>query len=177
MTAPTPKELRDWAGAPTAQGFVPVRPGTLRAIADKLETVWVEVPGDNLIRLPIQEARLVLWQAMQSAGTVGNPTDDKLVVAKLGEWNIYLTRAAAPAGSREAAMVVLERGADGTPTVWCDPEIADLVGALNAAGIRTVASCSGHGEREGCIALADGRELVIRTPQEVRANANTNDGQ
>lgn len=48
------------------------------------------------------------------------------------------------APSREAQMVVIERGPDGTPTVWCDPEIADLVRALNAGGIRTVASCSGH---------------------------------
>jgi len=63
--------------------------------------------------------------------------------------------------SRESSMVVLEQGPDGTPTVWCDPEIADLVSALNKAGIRTVASCSGHGHRPGNIMLADGRELVI----------------
>ena len=49
---------------------------------------------------------------------------------------------------------------DGKP-VWCDPEIAPLVKALNDAGIRTVASCSGHGRRPGNIALADGRELII----------------
>lgn len=66
-----------------------------------------------------------------------------------------------PAESRESRMVVLERDEDGTPTVWCDPEIADLVSALNKAGIRTVASCSGHGHRPGNIMLADGRELVI----------------
>lgn len=63
--------------------------------------------------------------------------------------------------SRESRMVVVERDADGKPTVWCDPEIVDLVTALNAAGIRTVASCSGHGEKNGNIALADGRELII----------------
>lgn len=66
-----------------------------------------------------------------------------------------------PAESRESRMVVLERDEDGTPTVWCDPEIADLVSALNKAGIRTIASCSGHGHRPGNIMLADGRELVI----------------
>lgn len=66
-----------------------------------------------------------------------------------------------PVESRESRMVVLERDEDGTPTVWCDPEIADLVSALNKAGIRTVASCSGHGHRPGNIVLADGRELVI----------------
>lgn len=63
--------------------------------------------------------------------------------------------------SRESSMVVLERDEHGKPAVWCDPEIADLVSALNEAGIRTVASCSGHGHRPGNIMLADGRELVI----------------
>lgn len=63
--------------------------------------------------------------------------------------------------SRESRMVVLCRKPDGTPSVWCDPEIADLVQALNAGGIPTVASCSGHGESPGNIALADGRELII----------------
>jgi hypothetical protein len=63
--------------------------------------------------------------------------------------------------SRESRMVVIERDADGTPTVWCDPEIVDLVTALNAGGIPTVASCSGHGVILGNIALRDGRELHI----------------
>ncbi len=58
-------------------------------------------------------------------------------------------------------MVVVSRKIDGTPDVWCDPEILDLVRALNAGGIRTVASCSGHGFRPGNIALEDGRELII----------------
>ena len=47
--------------------------------------------------------------------------------------------------------------------VWCDPCIAPLVKALNEGGIATVASCCGHGERNGSICLADGRELLIRT--------------
>ena len=58
-------------------------------------------------------------------------------------------------GSREAAMAPV---ADG---VWCDPEIAPLVKALNKGGVATVASCSGHGHRPGNIILADGRELFI----------------
>lgn len=49
---------------------------------------------------------------------------------------------------------------NGSP-VEVDAEIAQLVRALNVAGLRTVASCSGHGHRPGRIALADGRELVI----------------
>jgi hypothetical protein len=63
--------------------------------------------------------------------------------------------------SREENMVVIARDDTGTPTVWCDPEIADIVSALNAAGIATVASCSGHGHRPGRISLADGRELIL----------------
>lgn len=40
--------------------------------------------------------------------------------------------------------------------------IADIVAALNAANINTVASCCGHGTQDGDIILEDGRELVIR---------------
>ena len=39
--------------------------------------------------------------------------------------------------------------------------IADIVAALNAAGIITVASCCGHGKMPGNIALEDGRELEV----------------
>lgn len=69
-------------------------------------------------------------------------------------------------GSRESRMVTVRRDQDGKPTVWCDPEIVDLVAALNDAGIGTVASCSGHGEKPGNIALADGRELIIASSYE-----------
>jgi hypothetical protein len=62
---------------------------------------------------------------------------------------------------REAQMVVIERDASGKPTVWCDPKIADLIRALNGGGVRTIASCSGHGEKPGWIALKDGRQLAI----------------
>ena len=59
---------------------------------------------------------------------------------------------------------------DDEPCVLCgkmpgnggiDPCIAPLINALNNGGIRTVASCCGHGRRPGNIALTDGRELVI----------------
>jgi hypothetical protein len=49
----------------------------------------------------------------------------------------------------------------GGVVVGVDACIALLVQAINAAGIKTVASCCGHGHRPGTIALADGRELVI----------------
>ncbi|MFC6487304.1 hypothetical protein [Nitratireductor sp. GCM10026969] len=71
---------------------------------------------------------------------------------------------------RERKMVVIERDRSGKPAIWCDPCIAPIVRALNNAGIRTVASCCGHGFRPGTIALADGRELLIaRDWEEARA--------
>ena len=39
--------------------------------------------------------------------------------------------------------------------------IADLIAALNAANIRTVASCCGHGKQPVSIALEDGREITL----------------
>lgn len=46
---------------------------------------------------------------------------------------------------REQKMVVVERDENGKPTVWCDPCLADWVKMLNENGIKTVASCCGHG--------------------------------
>ena len=43
--------------------------------------------------------------------------------------------------------------------------IADIVAALNAANIVTVASCCGHGKMPGNIILKDGRELIVNGPQ------------
>ncbi|WP_269581875.1 hypothetical protein [Roseibium sp. Sym1] len=43
----------------------------------------------------------------------------------------------------------------------CDPCIESIVHALQSSGIKTRASCCGHGFRPGCIALADGREIHI----------------
>ena len=40
--------------------------------------------------------------------------------------------------------------------------IADIVAALNAANIVTVASCCGHGKQDGSIALENGRTLTIK---------------
>lgn len=44
---------------------------------------------------------------------------------------------------------------------YIDQCIANIVAALNAAGIETVASCCGHGKRPGSILLEDGREILI----------------
>ena len=45
-----------------------------------------------------------------------------------------------------------------------------IVAALNAGGIRTVASCCGHGKLKGNIVLEDGRVLIIQpTPETVVA--------
>lgn len=43
--------------------------------------------------------------------------------------------------------------------------IAPLIAALNRGGIATSASCCGHGEGTGWIALGDGRALVIAENQ------------
>ncbi len=43
-----------------------------------------------------------------------------------------------------------------------DSCIADIMDALNAAGIFTANSCCGHGKSDGGILLHDGRELVIK---------------
>lgn len=42
---------------------------------------------------------------------------------------------------------------------WC---IHHLVSALNAAGIRTMSCCCGHGKQDGRIDLEDGRILIIK---------------
>lgn len=78
----------------------------------------------------------------------------------------------APPGTREGHMVVLETDAVGKPTIWCDPEIVDLVRALNEGGLRTIASCSGHGEKPfGIVTLRDGRELLVLPDYETTRKA------
>lgn len=42
--------------------------------------------------------------------------------------------------------------------------VADIVAALNAAGIRTEMSCCGHGTMDGVVELSDGRSLSVRFP-------------
>lgn len=49
----------------------------------------------------------------------------------------------------------------GGRTVDIDYCIADIVAALIASNIPTVASCCGHGKADGSIMLADGREIKI----------------
>lgn len=39
--------------------------------------------------------------------------------------------------------------------------IANIVAALNAANIETLASCCGHGVMPGSVILEDGREVII----------------
>ena len=39
--------------------------------------------------------------------------------------------------------------------------IADIVAALNAANIKTVASCCGHGKQSAIISLDDNRQITI----------------
>ncbi len=39
--------------------------------------------------------------------------------------------------------------------------VADIVAALNAANVETLASCCGHGYMPGSIILENGREIII----------------
>ena len=48
--------------------------------------------------------------------------------------------------------------------------IHHIVAALNAGGIRTEASCCGHGTMKGNIILEDGRTIIIQeTPKSMKA--------
>ncbi len=62
---------------------------------------------------------------------------------------------------RDCKTTIIKTNAAGIPTIWCDACLASLIQALNEAGMRTVASCCGHGEHPPMIALADGREIFI----------------
>jgi hypothetical protein len=44
-----------------------------------------------------------------------------------------------------------------------DACIANIVQALNGAGVITTSSCCGHGRSDGSILLADGREIIVKT--------------
>lgn len=70
------------------------------------------------------------------------------------------------APNREAAMTIIEPG-----KVWCDPCIAPLVKALNAAGLETVASCCGHNALPGRITLRSGETLIVADEWQVRDGA------
>lgn len=63
--------------------------------------------------------------------------------------------------NREAAMIVIERDERDEPTVWCDPCIEPLVSALNQGGIKTVASCCGHGTHPTIVIDSQDRWLLL----------------
>lgn len=46
--------------------------------------------------------------------------------------------------------------------------IHQIVAALNAGGVETVASCCGHRKRDGSIMFKDGRELIVKNNQTAR---------
>lgn len=61
-------------------------------------------------------------------------------------------------------MVVIDPGTPerlGRDGIWCDPCIEPLIRALNAAGLRTRASCCGHGQCPTWVILDDDRHIVI----------------
>ena len=62
-------------------------------------------------------------------------------------------------GTTKPALVMK---ADGSwDFVDVDACIQPIIESLNVAGLVTIASCCGHGNRPGNIALADGREIIV----------------
>jgi hypothetical protein len=103
-----------------------------------------------------------------NCGDEGRKETLKLIDAAIGNDSSPATpTATASQASREEQMVTLRFDESGKPTVWCDPEIADLVDALNTDNLSTVASCSGHGHRPGRISLKDGRQLLVMNSEQV----------
>lgn len=46
--------------------------------------------------------------------------------------------------------------------------ISHIVAALNAGGVKTVASCCGHGKQNGIISLENGTELIVKVKRRVK---------
>lgn len=137
--------------AQAAPAAVAVSAEKLASLVEELRMLAaVQEPEYPNFQIIIEEAVKVLEGA-----TPALPATEDSSAGDLAEVQV------ADAMSREERMIVLQRNADGTPTVWCDPEIADIVRALNSGGVKTLASCSGHGEKPGGIALADGRQLLL----------------
>lgn len=59
----------------------------------------------------------------------------------------------------------------GTRVECIDQCIHQIVAALNAGGVKTVASCCGHGDQPGRIDLTNGRTLMIHTVPVEESNA------
>lgn len=57
-----------------------------------------------------------------------------------------------------------------------DPCLMPLIAALTAAGLRTIASCCGHGFRPANIILEDGREIIIARSREEARKMNSGIG-
>ncbi|MEW8049266.1 MAG: hypothetical protein AB2809_02720 [Candidatus Thiodiazotropha sp.] len=76
----------------------------------------------------------------------------------------------------EASQVKLAKPRpDGRTHAPVDPCIADIVQALNDAGLQTLASCCGHGKVNGRISLEDGRDLVLMSFDEAQALSATDE--
>jgi hypothetical protein len=90
-----------------------------------------------------------------SAALAGSDAGRKTVL------ELVRARGCRPCGAYECQVPMPIRGR----RVDVDLCIADIVAALNAANLETAASCCGHGEQDGSIALVDGRELIVRWPK------------
>lgn len=52
--------------------------------------------------------------------------------------------------------------------------IADIVAALNAANIKTIASCCGHNKQSASIVLDDGRSMTLTNPSRLGVSSVNN---
>lgn len=57
-------------------------------------------------------------------------------------------------------------GRAGVKEIQVDACVADLIHALETAGIHMLGSCCGHQRREGHIHLADGRALLVLSQEQ-----------
>ncbi|RUR69035.1 hypothetical protein EJP67_18415 [Variovorax guangxiensis] len=158
------EELRDWFAAP----------GAAIDAREQEPVISVEDSLRTRLRWSQEKVEQLEHENRELRGRLPGPSFDDLMACTSGNYPLA-SRPEAPTAStlaaepeREAKMVVLERDDAGTPTVWCDPEIADVVSALNAASLRTAASCSGHGHLPGWVSLQDGREILIARSAEER---------
>ena len=65
-------------------------------------------------------------------------------------------------------MMVIEEN-----SIWCDPCLEGTIRSLNLGGLKTVASCCGHGSNFSTVLLADGRWIVILPDHESFSKMDT----
>ena len=104
----------------------------------------------------VNQAKLVICYPQKDGVSLRKRIEDITQDELDAQWNILNELQA----SVPAEMLVMQKNYE-LMLSGVDEEIRDLVDVLNKNGYKTVASCSGHGKKDGNIALVDGRELII----------------